>query len=218
MFKNSIDIYNAVLVELNKEFNASFETWDYTYYLNKAIYEWIKLKYKEYETTQKRTDDLQVITKRNYKIEVNNELQSILPQDYLFLLGVRAEVLGITKCDESPTIKECYKMTSDRKGYEDSNYYAKLRNWYEISKFTLHIIPQRGSTIKNIYIEYIQKPENQSINIDDVNSIDNNLITLLNIEYIAIEIIKLTSTLFLESIEQQRTQGHLQLNNQFLTN
>lgn len=216
MFKNSIDIYNAVLTELNKEFNASFETWDYVYFLNKAIYEWIKLKYTEYETTQKRTDDLQLITKRNVLLTLQKENSVSLPQDYLFLLGVRAKVLGKTKCADGDIVKEVYKMTSDRKGYVD--YYAQLKNWYEISQDIITIIPERNTTVKEILIEYINEPEKQDIDIDDEDSVKNNLIYLLSKPYIAIEIIKLTSTMFLESIEQQRTQGHLQLNNQFLGN
>lgn len=216
MFKNSIDIFNGILTELNKEFNASFEVWDYEYFLNKAIYEWIKLKYAEYETTQKRTDDLQLITQRNIELKVQTENTVILPQDYLYLLGVRGTVQGKTKCDDSKLVKEFYKMTSDLKGY--ANYYAQFKNWYEVSQDTLHIIPEKDSTIKDIFIEYISKPQVQSIDIEDRNNVKNNLIYLLSKEYICLEIIKITTTLFLESIEQPRTQGHLQLNNQFLTN
>lgn len=216
MFKNSIDIYNAVLTELNKEFNASFETWDYVYFLNKAIYEWVKLKYAEYETTQKRTDDLQLITKRNVLLNLQQDNTTSLPQDYLFLLGVRAKVNGKTKCADGNIIKEVYKMTSDRKGYAD--YYAQLKNWYEISQDNITIIPEKNTVVNEIFIEYVNKPEYQDIDIDDENNAKNNLIYLLSKTYIAIEIVKLTATMFLESIEQQRTQGHLQLNNQFLGN
>jgi len=217
LIKDSVDVYNAVLVELNKEYNASFETWDYLFYLNKAVYEWVKLKYKEYETTQKRTDDLQLITNRNYPVELQF-LTGALPANYLFLLGVRAEVKGKKKCEEGGNIKECYKMTSDRKGYEDSNYYGKLKNWYEVSKDKITMIPEKDATIDTILIEYLEKPLTQGLDIDNVSSPSNVLITLLEKEYIAIEIIKITALMFLESIEQQRTQGHLQLNNQFLTN
>jgi hypothetical protein len=216
MFKNSIDLFNGVLTELNKEFNASFEVWDYEYFLNKAIYEWIKLKYTEYETTQKRTDDLQLITQRNVNVKIQNDNIVILPQDYLFLLGVRGNIQGRTKCEDGGIIKEIYKMTSDLKGY--TNYYHQLKNWYEVSQDKLYLTPERGSTIKDIYIEYISKPEVQSIDIDNVGSPKNNLIYLLSKEYICLEIIKIITTLFLESIEQPRTQGHLQLNNQYLTN
>lgn len=217
MLNNSIDIYNGVLAELNKEYNASFETWDYVFFLNKAVYEWVKLKYKEYETTQKRTDDLQVITNRNTLLQLD-KLRATLPSNYLFLLGVRAEVKGKTKCEDAGIVKECYKMTSDRKGYELSNYYGQLKNWYEITKDAIYLIPEKNTTIDNIYIEYIEKPDAQNIDIDNPSSTQNNLIPLLQKEYIAIEIIKLTASMFLESIEQQRTQGHIQLNNQLLTN
>ena len=217
MFKNSIDVYNSVLTELNKEFNASFETWDYTYYINKAILEWVKKKYSEYELTQKRTDDLQLITVRNHKLKVVDN-KTILPTDYMFLLGVRAEVAGITKCEDGGLIKECYKMTSDRKGYEDSNFYAKLKTWYELSKNALYVIPQKNTVIPNIYIEYIEHPAYQDIDIDNITSPKNNLISLFTIEYIAIEIIKFCASMFLESIEQQRTQGHIQMNEQLMVN
>ena len=217
LFKNSVDVYYAVLTEINKEFNASFETWDYTYFINKSIYEWIKLKYDEYELTQKRTDDLQLITQRNFELPLFN-LSTQLPSDYLFLLGVRAEVLGITKCDSNGIIKEVYKITSDRKGYEDSNYYGKLKSWYEISHNTLYIIPQKNTDIQKVFIEYIQKPTYQDLNIDNVDSDKNSLNILFSKEYIAIEIIKLCASLFLETIEQQRFNQHLQLNQQILKN
>ena len=109
-------------------------------------------------------------------------------------------------------------MTSDRKGYEDSNFYAKLKTWYELSKNTLYIIPQKNTVIPNIYIEYIETPAYQDIDIDNITSPKNNLISLFTIEYIAIEIIKFCASMFLESIEQQRTQGHIQMNEQLMVN
>ena len=216
MFKNSIDIYNAVLVELNKEFNPSFETWDYTYFINKAILEWIKRKYNEYELTQKRTDDLQLITIRNFDLQLIDNI-STLPNDYLFLLGVRAKTLS-NKCEDKPVIKECYKMTSDRKGYEDSNYYAKFKTWYELSRNKIYIIPEKGKKINEILIEYIAKPEYQNIDLDNYFSLQNTVNILFTIEYIAIEIIKLCASMFLENIEQPRTQGHIQINEQLMIN
>jgi hypothetical protein len=217
MFQNSIDIYNAILTELNKEYNASFEVWDYNYFLNKAISEWVKRKYAEYETTQKRTDDLQLITKRNHKLNIVDNI-SPLPSDYLFLLGVRGEIEGKTKCTDGFLIKEIYKTTSDLKGYSDSNYYAKLKSWYEITHNTINIIPEKNTKIKTIYIEYIETPLTQGLDLDNVTSPTNNLITLLTKDYIALEIIKLCASMFLENIEQQRTQGHLQLNEQVMIN
>ena len=217
MFKNSIDIFYGVLTELNKEYNASFETWDYLYFMNKAILEWVKKKHADYETTQKRTDDLQLMTERNHSLVLTNNSTS-LPSDYLFLLGVRAKVEGKTKCEGRAIIKEVYKMTSDRKGYEDSNYYARLKSWYEVTHNKINIIPEQNTKVGEIYIEYIQHPQYQDIDLDDSQSSKNNLISLFSIDYIAIEIIKLCASIFLESIEQQRTQGHIQLNEQILVN
>lgn len=55
------DVYDAVLVELNKNQVQNLLLEDFNYLFNKAAYQYINKKYAVYDTNQQSTDDLRVL-------------------------------------------------------------------------------------------------------------------------------------------------------------
>lgn len=95
------DIYEAVLIELNKVQAPSILLRDFVYFYNKAVQQYINLRYNLFETTQQLTDDLRVLLKPakivSPQLKVNN-LTSVndafgsnyscdLPDDYMHILN-----------------------------------------------------------------------------------------------------------------------------------
>lgn len=56
------ELYEALLIELNKVEAPSLLLEDYNYFLNKSIREYVNRRYVLYDTSQQTTDDLQVLT------------------------------------------------------------------------------------------------------------------------------------------------------------
>ena len=117
------------------------------------------------------------------------------------------------KSDDNPLSSILKVDSTERTFFFKAKSFEEKQSWIgSIGKIMVK------SSKKNIYIEYIETPAYQDIDIDNITSPKNNLISLFTIEYIAIEIIKFCASMFLESIEQQRTQGHIQMNEQLMVN
>ena len=69
LYSNSVDLYEAVLKELNQDNAPSFEIDDFLHYFNKAIEEYTNLRYKLFELSQQTLDDLST-----FKREVSLDL------------------------------------------------------------------------------------------------------------------------------------------------
>lgn len=95
----SRQLYEAVLIELNKENAPNILLEDFNYFANKAINQYINKRYNIYDINQQTTDDLRVL-KATAILDVNkvddyNDLslafnatyETILPSDYLHLLN-----------------------------------------------------------------------------------------------------------------------------------
>lgn len=95
----SRQLYEAVLIELNKENAPNILLEDFNYFANKAINQYINKRYNIYDINQQTTDDLRVlkatamldVTKVNDYIGLslasNATYETILPSDYLHLLN-----------------------------------------------------------------------------------------------------------------------------------
>lgn len=71
------EVYEAVLVEINKENNPSFTIEEFNYALNKAVLAFVNEKYNFYASNQQLSDDLRVLLKPA-KFNIQNSL-SIKP-------------------------------------------------------------------------------------------------------------------------------------------
>jgi hypothetical protein len=95
----SRQLYEAVLIELNKENAPNIMLEDFNYLANKAVNQYINKRYNIYDINQQTTDDLRVLkatAKLNVaKIDDYNDLslasnatyEAILPSDYLHILN-----------------------------------------------------------------------------------------------------------------------------------
>lgn len=95
----SRQLYEAVLIELNKENAPNILLEDFNYFANKAINQYINKRYNIYDINQQTTDDLRVL-KATAMLDVkkvddyiglslasNATYETILPSDYLHLLN-----------------------------------------------------------------------------------------------------------------------------------
>ena len=95
----SRQLYEAVLIELNKENAPNILLEDFNYFANKAISQYINKRYNIYDINQQTTDDLRVlkatailnVNKVNdyddLSLASNATYETILPSDYLHLLN-----------------------------------------------------------------------------------------------------------------------------------
>ena len=70
------DIYEALLIELNKVSAPSFLLGDFKYYLNKVIGQFINKKYNFFEINQQLVDDLRVLKTQEILIPQKVNTQS----------------------------------------------------------------------------------------------------------------------------------------------
>ena len=126
-------IYEAMLVELNKVEAPSLLLEDYNYFLNKAISQYINLNYGVYDMDQQRSDNLRVLkdtafltpikvdanTYGNYGLgsNYNNIWEVTLPQDYYHILNcmVTFKVKQSYSCYNQGTVQEfaARRLTAD---------------------------------------------------------------------------------------------------------
>lgn len=135
-------IYEALLIELDKVNAPSFLLGDFNYYVNKAVMDYLNKRYSVYDVNQQTTDDLRVLKATAFlKPELikdsgnvpsslyENIYQTTLPSDYYHCLNC---VCGF-KADED---FNCYKkdsvvyyaarrLTSDSWGVVMSDYYSR---------------------------------------------------------------------------------------------
>lgn len=130
-------VYDYLLIELNKVEAPTLLLEDFTYFLNKAIINYSDKRYNLYELSQQLTDDLGVLSATTVITtltpKTGNSLQGAtyqgkLPQDYFHLLGVVAEfkLLKVYNCKPigSEMHRGVKKLTSQMyTGIIDNFYY-----------------------------------------------------------------------------------------------
>lgn len=93
------ELYEGVLIELNKENASNILLEDFNYFANKAINNYVNKKYNIYDVSQQTTDDLRVL-KSNAKLKPKKitdysglslangaNYEIVMPSDYLHLLN-----------------------------------------------------------------------------------------------------------------------------------
>ena len=94
------ELYEGVLIELNKENAPNIILEDFNYFANKAVNNFVNKKYNIYDINQQTTDDLRVLKTTAYlkPIPINDKYpglslanganyEVIMPSDYLHLLN-----------------------------------------------------------------------------------------------------------------------------------
>lgn len=94
------ELYNNVLVELNKVQAPSLLLEDFVYLANKAVQKYINKRYNFFEMNQQLTDDLRVLLKSSEALKVSKDKNGVdvvsnidgapqydLPEDYMHILN-----------------------------------------------------------------------------------------------------------------------------------
>lgn len=148
-----LELYQGVLIEVNKDESPDFLLEDFNYFANKGINNIINRVYNSYEVNQQRTDDLRVLKATGVvpltKIDNGQGMmlsayyEAFLPHDYLHLLNCIVEyaVKKTYKCYESGDIVQfgCSRLPSEafsktinnpflRPSYKNPYYYISNIN------------------------------------------------------------------------------------------
>lgn len=144
-------VFEGVLIELNKVEAPSLLLEDFNYFFNKAINQYVNKHYNIYDTSQQTTDDLRVLkttailepVKKNSYGSTNlygATYEVALPTDYLHMLSCVCEFLP-TKDFKCYNANECVqfaarRLTADTWPTVINNFY--LRPSYKRPYFYLH--------------------------------------------------------------------------------
>lgn len=131
-------VFEYVLIELNKVQAPSLLLEDYNYFINKAVGQYINKRYNAYAINQQMSDDLQVLQSSTILTPItatefltsdllSNTKQVNLPDDYLHILGCVIEYLSTNKCNSTPIPVQyrAKRMTADMWAGITNNYYHK---------------------------------------------------------------------------------------------
>lgn len=128
------DAFENCLVELNKVQAPSLLLDDFVYLFNKAVQQYINIRYNLFETKQQLTDDLRVLLKTHKEVLNPSVIGTFdgptigLPSDYIHMLNcicTFTQTKG-NKCGNSKTItKGANKMDTTQWSHVIENYYMK---------------------------------------------------------------------------------------------
>lgn len=148
----SRQLYEALLIELNKKGTTAVLLSEFNHYANKAYYQIINKEYNQYEITQQQTDSLRVI-KATAALNVTDLIDDAyheveFPDDYLHLLKcvcIYKLAKPTRSCEtEDQTVQYVAKrLTADSWGLVMENYYHKpttKRPYYYLNNVNKSII------------------------------------------------------------------------------
>lgn len=163
-------VYEAMLIEMNKVEAPSMLLEDFNYFFNKAIYQYINKKYNIYDVNQQTTDDIRVLkataviypeTNNSYNAEdslYGGVVAFNLPEDYLHILNCICDfkVNRQFKCynKDSHVQFAARRLTSDMWSQIINNFY--MRPMYRRPYYFIHnvnILPkEEEKENKKVYI------------------------------------------------------------------
>lgn len=129
------EVYEAILIELNKEQAPSMLLEDFNYFCNKAIQQYINKQYNVYDVNQQTSDNLRVLSTTakltpTYTDYYGQKVAVVeLPLDYLHILNCICsfKYKGGKKCykDQGTEQYSARRLTSDMWSQVNQNYYNR---------------------------------------------------------------------------------------------
>lgn len=215
-------VYEYLLIELNKNKAPAVLLEDFIYYLNKGIQHYVNFKYNLYDTSQQIDDDLKEIIKLNYPIELSlqdGSYKGTLPVDYLHSLTgkVKLSVLGNLGCyKEGDIIESPINRMPKKANYSTlNNYYFKPSHrqpYQNIYGNTIEVKAGNKVTPLTIYIDYIKKPIYVILTEEQIEDVIDTSQVLEFSEYVCLEIINEVVKLLMEHSSDQRLQTNIPVN------
>ena len=184
-------VYEAMLIEMNKVEAPSILLEDFNYFFNKAIYQYINKKYNIYDVNQQTTDDIRVLKSTAVLTPVGNASSKYndtdnmmdlysgvkefeLPLDYLHLLNCICDftVKKQFKCYNKDTHVQfaARRLTSDMWSQIINNFY--MRPMYKRPYYFIHNVNIQSSLPTDEF-----QPQSGSFEVtvnDSVPSTDNS--------------------------------------------
>jgi hypothetical protein len=186
---------------------------DIMYWLNKGIEKFVKTRYKDFEQTQKRIDDIRTlvteiaISPTNGTIKPNSFIAT-LPVDYMFTLGEEAAIIYHDIHDSSHTITKRVGVTEttvDRYRDDIDNPFSEHILHHEWARplrlfrgNIVEIISDDDYIVVAYYLRYLKKPS-----IVDLPSTNCDLP-----DHTHSEIVKLSVGMYLENTKNNRYQSY----------
>ena len=179
----SRQMYEAVLIEMNKVEAPSMLLEDFNYFINKAIYQYIHKKYNIYDVNQQSTDDIRVLKSTailtpktilnaygesaNSSSLYGNVSEFDLPVDYLHMLNCICNfvVLENFKCyDKGYDVQfPARRLTSDMWSQIINNFY--MRPMYKRPYYFIH-------NVNNPERQYVDGQQYDGVNYPTSSMID----------------------------------------------
>ena len=110
------NLYEAVLIEINKENAPNLLLEDFNYYANKTIYQYINKRYNIYDINQQTSDDLRVLKSTAFlKVEDNNriakydDLSTYQDKDAIYSITLPNDYFHILNCICIYQVQKPYK-------------------------------------------------------------------------------------------------------------
>lgn len=122
------EVYNYVLVELNKVQAPSILLDDFVYLLNKSIQRYVNKRYNLFEVNQQLTDDLRVLTMEADLVLEDAKIPYIykLPTDYMHILNCICEFTASNMpCGEGSNEVGASKLDTAQLPHVIQNFYMK---------------------------------------------------------------------------------------------
>ena len=214
-------LYEYVLIELNKRKAPSLLLEDYNYFINKAISQYINKRYLLYETNQQSLDDLDPI--KEVDASINLTLQSsrykgTLPVNYFHILNCSV-IFTVAKEFDCYSIgdtfkKRCSRLTSNSSTGVEENFYFKptYKNPYFFRNHT-NLEIRSGSVAKAVptteVIDYLRKQTTITLTQDQLDNVTDNSQILEFADYVVLEIINEMTNIILENSGDPRLQTHI---------
>lgn len=213
-----VDLYDYVLIELNKLEAPSLLLDDFNYFLNKAIQQYINTVYAKLEIDQQSTDDISFL--KNIEIYPKTgesfDIKSLqLPEDYMHLLNCIVEY-EIEKCNSTYTKSyPARRLTPDLHSQIINNAYMKPsfdRPYYRLKgKENISIdIGQSNIIPTKVLIEYIKTPGLYKLTHEDLSGGSESELEFP--DYVCYEIINIFTRLVMENASDPRLQTNIPLN------
>lgn len=219
------EVYEYVLIELNKRKAPSLLLKDYNYFFWKGIVNYAETKYNNYDKNQQRVDDLEAITVIDHNIQlalVGRRFAGDLPEDYFHILNCEVvfEVVGadhLCYVTGDTFTESCGRLPSGAVRHVEKNYYFKpstKRPYFYQNSGSLEI--RSGDTSKyapkEVYIDYLKKPEELTLTQDQIDDVED---TSAELEFrfdVCLEIVKEITKLLLENSSDPRLQTNIPVN------
>jgi len=225
------EAYMDIATELLKEESPTLYVEDFLYYYNKAVSEYMKVRYEFFEITQQLSDDLRFWKTRHIEIAKGSTainsyvlVDDITPK-YRHLLSCVIDVelvKPVAKCVQVPNTTKGYKckrLTSDIKASILDNVYLEpkfFRPYYDMLDNTIYIsagdLSDNSIILRNITIEYLRQPGRYTLTSGQVEDSGDLSQTLEFTRDVGDEIAKVALKLILERGSDQRLQSHVAVN------